>query len=273
MTTLLRCSVSLYLLTSFVLGSDDIFHPYSGRVSSPSDVGVIHTEAFEALANLHSTQKPKNRTELQRNVANIMTSYLCHDGDSECKKEVKAKNRRRFKNPVLVDEWRAPEDLDSSLKGVVESAKSIVGTLRTGDNVDDVVNGLESLEQSVNGRKDTDRLHKTVVLSGLSVAKESTKLWNDVYSNPDHALHGLHHESYYQANNGRTLQQNLSVNITNAILSDSLAAIDGGFLAINEFVDTMFTDVFGFILIVLTTMPLEAISASAAAFLVGDMYE
>jgi len=274
----IRSVLFLPLLTSSVIGSDDVFRPFSGRVTSPSDVGAIHTEAFEALADLHSVRKPKDRNELRRNVAGIVTSYLCNDGDSECAKAIKTKTRRQFRKPISVKTWKVPEELDSALKEVVESARSIVGTLRTGENVDDVVNKLETLEEAVKQRKDTDRLHKAVVLSGLSVAKESTKLWNEVYENPEHVLHGMHHDSYYQNNNtdGRTLQQfplNLAENVPSAILSDSLAAIDGGIAAIGEGVELLFSDPLALILSVMIAIPGEAIMASAAAFLVGDMYD
>merc|ERR1712130_896298 len=54
---------------------------------------------------------------------------------------------------------------------------------------------------------DVTETEKLVVLSAISVAIESSKLWHNVYSDPDHILHGIHLPTYFSENEGnRKLQ-------------------------------------------------------------------
>ena len=51
--------------------------------------------------------------------------------------------------------------------------------------------------------KDVTKTEILVVLSAISVAIESSKLWHSVYNNPYHILHGLYFPTYFLGNKGK----------------------------------------------------------------------
>lgn len=285
-------SLFFSLLTASVVAREDTLRPSLERALAPEEAGAIHTNAFEALADLHRARRPKNRTELRSNVNAVSISYLCGDDAdprSECATGAAATTRARFERPVSPRRWTVPDDLRNNpvLEETLSAILPVVDALRmTGDdnNVDDVLDDLDRLTETVLRLKDDgggddddhDPVHKAIVLGGLSIAAESTKLWNEVYRDPEHVLHGLHHYSYYHDDSDRRLRSRAlqqTSNITKVILSDVMAGVDGGLEAYRTNADNVFSDPVTVVTSVIVALVGDAIIASAAAFLNDDFYD
>merc|ERR1712071_356851 len=73
------------------------------------------------------------------------------------------------------------------------------------------------------------------MVSVMSVASESSKLWSKVYADPNHSLYGIHLPSYYSEDGGRRLDEDYDYG-TGDIASYVLAGAMAGFVAITELI-------------------------------------
>lgn len=245
--------------------------PFSGKLNHPEDVGALHTEAFQKLADLHTVKRPADRNELLENTLTIMTSY-CGKGDDACVKNMAATTKNEFekanegKRPLPVTE-------DEKLSEIIERIRTTIDSINDENNdIDGVVSELESIRQEVTNMKDTNDNLKAAVLSGISVAVESSKLWDEVYKNPEHVLHGLHDPTYYYADDSerRRLDEGGfgffgSIDTGAVVWADVEAAISAAMSAVNGDIGELFTNIQSILMSALT----GAIPASVSFFFSG----
>lgn len=188
------------------------------------------------LAKLYSKEKPNNRTEMMLDSSDILTTLFCSNGDTDCHADMLQVSRKQFHDAndnVLPGDIYYPNNFDSKLMEFMNEMEYIVNGV-TLDNVDDVLEQLNTIQSDiesldVNAALNIRADHKVLALSGLSVAKESVALWNKVYSDPSHPLHGVHDPSYYfdktKHGHGRKLQ---NLDLVAIIMADIRAALNSG---------------------------------------------
>lgn len=206
------------------------------KVLSHEDVGAYHTDAFEQLAERYSEQRPPSRSDMMQDVREIVVSY-CAEGDSQCA----SKSERTVASEFFLAEQGPrkmgtyPADFAQELRDYIEEMHdalnmldaAVLATRNRDDDVqlrEQVLDTLADIQNRVvihntadtndnnNNNNATDGSHyyyyKLATLSGLAVAMESSKLWHATYSNDNHPLYGLHHESYFLSDEGRRNLQN-----------------------------------------------------------------
>lgn len=174
----------------------------NGQLLYPEDVGALHTEAFETLSGMYAVKKPTSRAEMMKDAGNIMTAY-CNQADSECVAYVRSVTKDEFKKadngPRSVS---YPEHFDAKLKESMDKVNFVVASVKNSVTIDDAVSELAAIKKEVEDMVDVNEGYKVAVLSAISVASESLKLWHAVYSDPGHALHGMHLPSYHSSSKG-----------------------------------------------------------------------
>jgi len=224
----------------------------SGRILYPEDVGALHTEVFETLASMYAIKKPKSRAEMMKDSGNIVVTY-CDKGDSACDAYVYKTTEEQFHisdNGSRTISY--PEDFDSKLKESMDQVKSIVSSVKN-VNIDDVVGELATIKRKVDDMADVKEGYKLAVLSGISVASESSKLWHNVYNDSSHSLHRIHSPSFYSRGNegDRRLEEEgdteyyddtdyyYGVDILGIVFADVSAAVVAGIGAVSESPDVV----------------------------------
>jgi len=162
----------------------------------PEQVGLYHTEAFDRLAEMYTTEKPKNFHYVVKDMIGIVSSY-CED--RACRRSVRksAFEKVEFGKTHMRDAY--PEDLDLTVKEHLESIESTIRSLDT-QNEQEVIGGLTLLQDTLRETADIKESNKYVGLAAGSIAIESTKLWSSVLSNPDHPLNAAKEASSISGN-------------------------------------------------------------------------
>jgi len=229
------------------------------RELTPNDVGAYHTDAFEKLGDRYKLNHPKRKIDAMMDVSNIMSSY-CADNDAECKSYAHRSTVEQFYSVQHgLQKVSFPDDFDPIVKNYMETILSITGKL-TVYNVNDIIDELTQLQTQIEGEKSLGNDMERNLLgaaASVSVAIESTKLWHQVVTDPNHNLH----EIVMSGRRKRRTQLNL-VAIVNA---DILAVI---LRFVKEFLTgdiNIFSSDKPDLAQTLAKAILDAISASAAA--------
>lgn len=265
-------SLLVIISTMIALSNAKSSEPFSGTVTAPEDAGAVHTEAFQRLADAHVARRPVNREELYRNAVVVLASY-CEENDADCVLSVAETAWKEFRTAERGVERAItlPSD-EKVLSSALERARDAVESLDDDNNknmhrttIDEVVSELESIRRDVSTSKDVrDENLRTAVLSGLSVVVESSKLWNEVYNDPDHVLYGMHDpRTYYdhdEEGDGVSRRQRLrrrldqgSLDVSSIILSDGMGCLQAG-------IDMLSSDIGA-----ITTNPQSIVTACATA--------
>jgi len=226
----------------------------SNGILHAEDVGALHTDAFEKLTEMYAAKKPTGKKDMMKDSYNILTSY-CDKGtsDSECEAYAKDATNEQFMLSAFGPNTKLsyPEDtLDPKLQKSLAKVNSIVAMIKKTDDIDETVFNLAAVKREVEDMKDAIEAQKLVVLSAISVASESSKLWHEVYNDPDHILHGMHSPTYFSGNkNKRRLQvgiddndggndddddEGMGIDIFAIIMADINGAISGAVDNINS---------------------------------------
>jgi len=157
------------------------------RELEAKDVGAYHTDAFEKLGKIYKENKPKRKLDAMMDLSNIMSGY-CDVEDSLCKSQAHKSTLTQFHAIQHgMPETDYPEDIDPAAKEAMEQALSLIYGLDE-HNVDDIVDALTQVQSDLESMKD-DKGHLMGAIASLSVAIESTKLWHNVFTDPEHDLH------------------------------------------------------------------------------------
>lgn len=277
----MRLSLVTEICVIVMINAEKKHESFLGRVTKPEDTGIIHTEAFEMLTNMHSTERPSDREELLMNALSIMASF-CDVEDDDCLDRVSKITLREFQ--------RSDEDTPRSVELDAEQAPVLVELLermvtivnKVDDyDIENVVDELEALRQEVEEAKEDEinDTHRWVFLSTLSIASESAKLWYKVYQDPSHALYGLHTASYFKTENEEDLDEERrglqiggygagilsSISLGPIVLEDAMSGINAVINIIMGDVSAVFENFSDILLLMVTS----AIPASISAVLSG----
>jgi len=177
-------------LTSAKIGEDKTY--------SLKDYGLLHTEAFNKLSELHATKTPSSEEGMVKDLTDIVAG-LC-DGDSKCEERTKEKIGENYKQQKSGNSHslQLPDEFDEDVLDSLSSMFSVINTVTTKESIDDVLSSLDDIEKEIVENDSSNEGDKSLAIAGLSIAKESAKLWHEVYSDESHSLHGLHFPQYYQ---------------------------------------------------------------------------
>lgn len=216
-------------------------------IERAEDVGQMHTDAFEKLAEMYAVKKPTDRKDMMNDSVTLMQSYCAEEFKSECEDYVKDVTETQFDITAMgpKTELSYPKDdtLSPELQKSLAKVNSIVSSVKGSNDIDDAVSELAAVKKEVEEMKDVTEEEKLAVLISISVASESSKLWHSVYTDPKHILHGLHTPAYFSGNNGeRRLQdeeeeeeESEELDFTSVINADIDAAIEAAIAAIETF--------------------------------------
>jgi len=172
-----------------------IVSKFSEKVTSlkntkPSEVGQIHNAAFETLGDLYSEEKPSTTVEVMSDLSGIISS-LCPAGDILCDAMTyKAVLQEYHTANNKENQINFPKEFDERLKDSILMAETTVMSLDDRDHVE-VEAMLSVLQDDVQQLENVKPDEQALTIASLSVAEESTKLWYDVYTNPENSLHGI----------------------------------------------------------------------------------
>jgi len=189
--------------THRILGKEDgkkgdepkAFEIFEGKIQSlmsikPTDVGKIHNACFEKLGELYSDKMPRSNFDIMQDVSNVMADF-CPIGDLFCKAMMfKATLEEYSTGNSESNELNVPADFDEDIKESLQIAHNTINSLNE-NNSDDVVDMLSVIMNDIESMEDVNPNQKDLGVAALSVATESTKLWNEVYTNSDHPMHHL----------------------------------------------------------------------------------
>jgi len=169
------------------------------RNLKPEDAGLLHTAAFEDLARLHKDGLPDSELDLMSDISEIMAEY-CDSDDSFCKNLAYENTLKAFHVGQRPTEIEYPSDYHPELRTSIDDVFKTMKQIDY-DNLDEIVDTLEEIANEMNDIEDVNELHLTGALAAASVAKESIKLWHNVYiTSKNHPL------SYLKSDHSRKLQ-------------------------------------------------------------------
>jgi len=170
------------------------------RNLKPEDAGLLHTAAFEDLARLHKDGLPDSELDLMSDISEIMAEY-CDSDDSFCKNLAYENTLKAFHVGQRPTEIEYPSDYHPELRTSIDDVFKTMKQIDY-DNLDEIVDTLEEIANEMNDIEDVNELHLTGALAAASVAKESIKLWHNVYiTSKNHPL------SYLKSDHSRKLQR------------------------------------------------------------------
>jgi len=217
------------------------------RKLMPEDIGPLHNDAFNQLTEKYrSSTTVLSKLDLMMDISEIMAGY-CDENDGACKNLAYEATMKEFHNGGRNDYVQFPESFHDGMKVTVERMYSTIKDVDA-NNLDDIVNTLDELTNEINSQQNVDILHKTISLSAMSVAKESTKFWHNVFfGSEDHPLRHLKIEG------SRRLQDTAFGDIYRIITADVSGIFDNGI----NLIEAAGTDDFS---IVLSLIPILLIS-------------
>jgi hypothetical protein len=179
----------------------------SGRLHKGNDavdLGFYHTKAFDELAKLYKDGRPSSKKEMCADLVNIVASWC--DGNLECDEKTRLNMELVFESAKDGGmDSELPTDFNENVLDSVSSMYSVLNTVTTEEDIDEIIDSLGSIEQEVHDIEDASEHEKIVAKQTLSIAKESARLWHQVYNDNNHALHGMHLEEYYDDETNRQL--------------------------------------------------------------------
>lgn len=193
---------------------------------SHNDAGVMFAGAFDKLNDLYSSEKPETRENIMIDSSNILASF-CDEGDLECIENVRKTAHDHFNDSQGGSEGIAYSDeFGGKLMASIENMESVLGKMEL-DNVDEIMKDLSTIEEDIENMEGVSEEHKDVAFIGLSIAKESVKLWHTAYGDPSHSLYGLHYaDHYFDENHHDRKLQDEDISVSTIVMSDFEAGIN-----------------------------------------------
>lgn len=183
----MRLSIVLSLVAVVSAAERDL------RRLSPEDIGVVHNEVLMEIADMYkSGYQPKTSVDLMMDLSELLEGY-CATDDAECRDLAYEGTLTEFsrKGKRQLSKIEYPDDFNVDL---IESINKIDSTIKqiNEDNVDDIVATIEEITAEIRDMGDVHAFQQTIALSAASIAKESTKLWHEVFhTDQNHPLRRL----------------------------------------------------------------------------------
>lgn len=155
----------------------------------PSDVGVIHTEAFERLGEKYANVKPTSFEEIVQDICLISSSY-CPEDDEMCVRVAHERTLQESKRVQNDQNVEHPENFDSRVKKVLDDAILEIELLSS-QNANEILDQLIIHRDYLENMDNVDIGSQMVGIATISVGIESTQLWHDTIVDPTHSLHDM----------------------------------------------------------------------------------
>jgi len=203
------------------------------------NAGAYHTDAFEQLAKKYSNTRPQSKLDLMMDISDIVANY-CPSNDSACRSNAYAATLERFhiqesgkKNPKNI----VPDEIDDKVKNALRNVYSTLSKLDQ-NNVDSVIGKLDKIQKKITKMKDVNPAHQMIGVAAVSVAKESSSYWINVYNDKSHPftpmLNEIHDNvRHLQVSGNLTIQNFLPLNYSGIVTADTKGAVEYSILAVN----------------------------------------
>lgn len=199
----------------------------STQAMEAHEIGDYHTQVFDMLGERYAVSKPESTLDVMMDVSEILASF-CPKEDEGCESRAHALTLQGFhaaqNGPLEID---YPEDFDPKLKQHIDNIYSTIDLLDQ-DNLNEIVDTLTEIHENIKNADVENELHKVVAIGGSSIAIESTKLWHETFTNPNHPLHGVVVDPKGQNRNLQTIAININLDVVfDIIKNDITGAIFG----------------------------------------------
>jgi len=158
---------------------------------NPEKVGELHNEAFEKLSNKYSERLPESEFDLMSNVGEVMASSFCPNQDSFCDSFVYKTTMDEFYsgNTGNNQEIKYPEGFNKDIKELLTVTESTIVNMNA-DNFEEVINELTVVMDDLQSMENVPSDQQAMAIASVSVAKGSSELWFNAYTDPNHKMHG-----------------------------------------------------------------------------------
>lgn len=170
----------------------------------PKEIGGLHTLAFEKLSDIYSEKGPENDFDLMVNVAEVMSNSLCPRQDSFCDAYVYQATLDEFDAPRKEMEY--PEGFNEDIKELLDVSMMSVGSMNQ-NNFEEVMGELSVIMDDLENMENASKDEQDLAMATVSVALESSDLWYNVYTDPDHKLHNVMMDKAEKMNRRRRLDE------------------------------------------------------------------
>lgn len=153
-----------------------------------NDVGALHTDAFEQLAEVINGRDSISDVDMMMEVSKISASY-CPPTDGLCLGNAYKATVSEFKEnqsgyrPVVY-----PKDFNPEVRVQMNKMHKAMANY-DGSQYEKVMDTLGEIQDELEDMKDVDTASQVAGITSVSVAMESTKLWTSAYSEVEHPLH------------------------------------------------------------------------------------
>jgi len=152
------------------------------------DVGLLHTEAFEKLGDILANSEKKGSADMMLEVSKVSAAF-CPPNDAQCaanayKATVTEFDRASEGSRVI----QYPKEFNIEVKAQLNKMHRTMSDY-DGSDYQHVMHTLGEIQKDLQGMEDVDAFSQITGLSAVSVALESTKLWTNAYTDPEHKLH------------------------------------------------------------------------------------
>lgn len=249
------------LVTAFGYANADLSKFNEHRELEPRDVGAYHTDAFEKLGKIYRSNKPNSKLDTMINISNILSNY-CGVGDHACQADAHKTTLEQF---YVAEQQRTetiyPKDFDETAQKSMELVLAIVRDVNE-NNVEESIVSLSQILEDLESMEDRQG-HLAGAIATASIAIESTTLWHNVLTNPEHDLHETVTDTLELRRHGDRRAQLYVVDSARIIEADVLAAV-------SAFVSTSPINLFDIVDLdgpkkIYEEMVLASVAASAAA--------
>jgi len=175
-----------FILSSLLLMTDA--KRIDVRKLKAKDVGAMHTDAFEQLAEIYKDKSPENDLEIMMEVTKILEGY-CGDDDLACKSLASEATMKEFhagqkgKRDIKYSD-AMHGDVKLSLEKMFETLKLI-----DDNNLDEIVDTFNEISNEISDHDEADEYSKVLGVATVSLAVESVTLWHNVHTGSmDHPL-------------------------------------------------------------------------------------
>jgi len=236
------------------------------------NAGAYHTDAFEQLAKKYSTARPQSKLDLMMDISDIVANY-CPSTDSSCRSNAYAATLKRFhiqETATKHSKTVVPADMDAKVKSALRTVYSTLSKLDQ-NNVDSVIGKLDTIQKKITNMKNINPAHQMIGVAAVSVAKESSSYWINVYNDKGHPftpmLNEIHDNGrHLQVSGNLTIQNFLPLNYSAIVTADTKGAVEYSILAVN----TTPNLVFNFAELLLKLIAGSIPASAAVAFEIRD---
>ena len=136
---------------------------------------------------MYASKQPGSLREVMKDMTDVVASYCI---GYKCIRSVRKNAIAKFDFGITHMNEAYPEDYDPVVKEHLESIEALIRKVDY-NGVDEVVGGLELLQDDLRDKEGIAEEQKSVGLAAGSMAIESTKLWMSVDSDPNHPLRSV----------------------------------------------------------------------------------